>query len=67
MDITAMKYAEFVSFLGINTPPGGVDTVQYWIKHAEIDSSSELLDLACNTGFSSRTICGIYSRGWQQK
>ncbi len=49
----------------LNTPPGGNTTVQLWKQLGEIESSSIVLDLACSTGFSGRSIaelssCSIY-------
>lgn len=55
-EIEAMSYPDFVGFIGQkNTPPGGSKTVEKWIKQAEISEKSHLLDLACSTGFSSRS------------
>ena len=55
--IWQMAYPDFVAFIDQdNTPPGGEATVAWWIERAGIDADSHVLDLACNTGFSSRTI-----------
>lgn len=52
-----MDYSEFVSFIGIdNTPPGGLASVKEWIKNAHINSNSRVLDLACNSGFTSMNL-----------
>ncbi|MDZ4821708.1 MAG: class I SAM-dependent methyltransferase, partial [Planctomycetota bacterium] len=55
--IEKMSYPDFVAYLGqVNTPPGAKSTLQYWIQNAGIGEKSHLFDLACTTGFSSRTI-----------
>lgn len=65
-DIQRMPYADFVAFLEQdNSPPNGLPTIHEWISHAGIDASSRVLDLACSTGFSGRTItaqtgCSVY-------
>jgi len=52
-----MSYADFVAYIGqINTPPGGFFTIGRWIELAKIQDDGVLLDLACSTGFSSRSI-----------
>lgn len=56
-DVEAMSYPDFVGFIGQkNTPPGGSKTIEKWIKFGEICKESHLLDLACSTGFSSRSV-----------
>ncbi|MBJ9324951.1 class I SAM-dependent methyltransferase [Citrobacter freundii] len=53
--ILNMNYPDFVALMKQdNTPPGAEYTIDYWIKHGDINESSQLLDLACSTGFSSR-------------
>jgi SAM-dependent methyltransferase len=50
-------YSDFVAYVGQeNTPPGGIDTITRWISDAAIDPKSVVLDLACNTAYSSRTV-----------
>lgn len=52
-----MPYPDFVSFIDQeNSPPGGESTLSWWIEQAGIGCDSRLLDLACNTGYSSRSI-----------
>jgi len=56
-DVNGMGYADFVAFIGQhNTPPGGEETIKKWGKLGKIDRNSYILDLACSTGFSSRSI-----------
>lgn len=56
-DIHMLDYPDFVALIGQeNTPPGGKETVRWWIDRASIDENCHLLDLACSTGFSSRYI-----------
>ncbi len=55
--IWQMAYPDFVAFIDQdNSPPGGEPTISWWIERAGISADSHVLDLACNTGFSSRTI-----------
>lgn len=55
--ILQMTYSEFVSFIGIeNTPPGSLDTIKFWKKEANINEKSSVLDLACNSGYTSFNI-----------
>lgn len=57
-ELKTLSYADFVAFIGQqNTPPGGEETIETWIREGEIGPSSRILDLACTTGFSSRMIC----------
>lgn len=56
-DVKRMSYPDFVAFLEQdNSPPGGVPTIDRWIQQAGIAAHSRVLDLACSTGFSGRTI-----------
>src|SRR5689334_171025 len=53
-----LLYPDFVAFISqANTPGRGHRTINDWIEHGEIQESSYLLDVACSTGFSSRSIC----------
>jgi SAM-dependent methyltransferase len=57
LDIGFMSYPEFVAFIGqSNTPPGEKTTVCVWRHFAAINHESEILDLACSTGYSSRVL-----------
>lgn len=52
-----MHYADLIGRLAVeNLPCGGVQTVRYWVHSGGIDASSHVLDLACSTGFSIRTV-----------
>lgn len=56
-EINQLSYPDFVGLMKQeNTPPGGSDTIRSWISNAMIDSKSKIFDLACSTGFSSRSI-----------
>jgi SAM-dependent methyltransferase len=55
--IARLTYPEFVAFMGQeNTPPLGAETVRAWVEMARIDADAHVLDYACSTGFSSRTL-----------
>ena len=55
--IKNMPYADFVGLMGQhNTPPGASKTIERWIRLGKISNDSKVLDLACNTGFSSRSV-----------
>jgi ubiquinone/menaquinone biosynthesis C-methylase UbiE len=57
VDISQMPYQDFVALLEQdNAPPGGEPTIVRWIDAASITSRSRVLDLACSTGLSGRTI-----------
>jgi ubiquinone/menaquinone biosynthesis C-methylase UbiE len=59
-DIHDLSYPDFVAFINQkNTPPGGELTTTLWTEKAGINKNSFILDLACTTGFSSRTISKI--------
>lgn len=56
--IWKMPYPDFVAFIDQdNSPPGHEGTVAWWSERAGIERGSRVLDLACNTGYSSRTLC----------
>jgi SAM-dependent methyltransferase len=59
-DIESMSYPDFVGYLRQqNTPPGAIDTIFSWIQWSGINGGSYLLDIACSTGFSSRSIARL--------
>lgn len=58
--VADLSYPDFVAFIGqANTPPGARRTLEDWIALAGIDGSARLLDLACSTGYSSRTLAEL--------
>jgi SAM-dependent methyltransferase len=65
--VREMSYPDFIAFVRQdNTPPGGAATVNAWIEMTGLNASARLLDLACSTGFSSRTAvkaCGCVAVG----
>lgn len=53
-DIDSLSYVDFISLLReTNRPPGGKHTVRYWIQNACINRTSRVLEIGCNTGFTS--------------
>lgn len=53
--ISKVSYPDFIALMNQdNTPPGGIETLNYWITKGKIHRKSTILDLACSTGFSSR-------------
>jgi ubiquinone/menaquinone biosynthesis C-methylase UbiE len=55
--INEMSYADFLAFIKYeNTPPGSIGTISKWIRKGKLSKNSKLLEIACNTGFSSRAI-----------
>jgi SAM-dependent methyltransferase len=55
--VAEMSYPDFVAFIQQeNTPPLGDATVGAWQEMGAIDSGSHILDWACSTGYSSRTL-----------
>jgi SAM-dependent methyltransferase len=65
--ITELDYVSFISLLNeTNRPPGGKDTVRYWIQNAFISHSSNVLEIGSNTGFTSLELarsCGCQVLG----
>lgn len=61
-DITAEKiqnlsYTQFVAFVNQwNVPPGSITTVSEWANYSNVNSGSDILEIACTTGFSSREL-----------
>jgi ubiquinone/menaquinone biosynthesis C-methylase UbiE len=52
-----LSYPELVALSAQdNGPPGGCETIHWWIEQGRIAQESVVLDLACSTGFASRTI-----------
>jgi SAM-dependent methyltransferase len=56
-DIEKMSYTDFVGLINQwNVPPGSYDTLNRWCLYSNLSSKSELLEIACTTGFSSREL-----------
>lgn len=59
-DIDEMSYVDFISLLGeTNRCPGGKRTIQKIIQSTFIDRNSKVLEVGCNTGFTSLEIARI--------
>jgi ubiquinone/menaquinone biosynthesis C-methylase UbiE len=55
--VAALSYPDFVAFAGqLNSPPGGERTYADWMEMGNLYETSILLDLACSTGLTSRTL-----------
>jgi SAM-dependent methyltransferase len=55
--IKAMSYTDFIGFINQwNVLPGSYVTLSKFVKFANIDSKSNVLELACTSGFSLREI-----------
>ena len=58
--VRELNYVDFISLLKeTNRPPGGKQTVQEWIKYANITSSSRVLEIGSNTGFTSLELARV--------
>lgn len=56
-DIDKMNYVQFISLLReTNRCPGGKQTIQKIIQNSFIESGSQVLEIGCNTGFTSLEI-----------
>ena len=56
-DIKKMSYVEFVGFINQwNVLPGAHTTLSKWRTFANINEKSNILEIACSTGFSSREL-----------
>ncbi len=63
--IKNMNYPDFVWFINQwNVPPGSYDTLSRWINYWRINEKSNILEVACTTGFSIREICNITNASW---
>lgn len=55
--IENLSYPDFVGFINQwNVLPGAYDTLSRWINYSKIDETSNLLQVACTTGFQLREI-----------
>ena len=56
-DIENMSYTEFIGFINQwNVLPGAHDTLTKWEIFSKLNNDSNLLEIACTTGFSSREL-----------
>lgn len=59
-DIERMTYTQFVAYVDQwNVPPGALDTINQWAVYGHVNINSNLLEIACTTGLSSREIARI--------
>lgn len=59
-EIEKMPYTTFVGFINQwNVPPGAYKTIGEWINFGFISKESDVLEIACTTGFSLREISQI--------
>jgi len=55
-----MSYVDFVSLLNeTNRPPGGKKTIRTVVQNSFLNRDSSVLEIGCNTGFSSIEIAAI--------
>lgn len=63
MDIETLKsmtYTQFVAYIDQwNVPPGALDTINQWSVFGHVTDRSNILEIACTTGLSSREIARI--------
>lgn len=54
-DIQNLSYTEFLGLVNQwNVPPGAYETVNRWVKFSNMNDQSNVLEIACTTGFSLR-------------
>ncbi len=59
-EIKNMTYTQFVAYIDQwNVPPGALDTINQWAVFGHVNQNSNLLEIACTTGLSSREIARI--------
>lgn len=67
LNIETLDYVSFISLLNeTNRPPGGKHTVRFWIQNAYLSLASTVLEIGCNTGFTSLELtrsCGCRMTG----
>ncbi len=58
-----IKNLSYTDFLGLvnqwNVPPGAYETVNKWVKFSNMNQNSQVLEIACSTGFSLRECAGL--------
>lgn len=56
-EISALSYTDFVGLVNQwNVPPGSLSTLNKWRVFSNLNEKSNLLEIACTTGFSSREL-----------
>lgn len=59
-EIKNMTYTQFVAFIDQwNVPPGALNTINQWAVMGHVGANSNVLEIACTTGLSSREIARI--------
>lgn len=59
-EVNKMTYTQFVAFIDQwNVPPGALSTINQWAVFGHVKPDSNLLEIACTTGLSSREIARI--------
>jgi SAM-dependent methyltransferase len=63
MNVTNIKNLSYTDFVGFvnqwNVPPGSFVTLSKWINYSKINKDSNILEIACTTGFSLREIAKL--------
>jgi len=56
-NIQDMSYSDFVGFINQwNVPPGAYNTLSKWEVFSKLNGKSNILEIGCTTGFSSREL-----------
>lgn len=56
-EIYEMSYTDFIGFINQwNVPPGAYKTIHEWVQFGYINKTSNILEVACTTGFSLREL-----------
>lgn len=56
-EIANLSYTDFVGLINQwNVPPGALSTINKWKTFSNLDCHSNILEIACTTGFSSREL-----------
>lgn len=59
-EIKNMTYTQFVAYIDQwNVPPGSLNTINQWAVFGHVNENSNVLEIACTTGLSSREIARI--------
>lgn len=58
--VDGMSYSDFIGFINQwNTPPGSYSTISKLAIFSQLNNKSNLLEVGCSTGFSSREFCTL--------